>query len=330
MRYRTFFRHLALVPAAICGAMFAEPAVAATADTATCPVEAVAGSHSWSPDGSRITFASADEGIKILATRFGVATRIMGEAFFGLPMWSPDGNHIAILQSDQLEDGGPPFATLYVWDTSGIAAPAPTASGLSSELRPVWSPDGTRMIAASIDGSLIIVDARTGDKKIIHERRSNTRPRITGEPAWMSAEEIIYQIGRGDLYIAHLETGAVRRLIGSGTYTTLSPQPNGDLWASTHKSKRSQIILLRGNSIALTINAPVTHFSGPNQRGLIAARFLPNGGIKLIDSGTGIVTPLTTHEGDTGAAFSPDGGTVAFTRQDAGAEATYLCIAPVP
>jgi len=312
-----------------CG-VFGAPALAATVDTAMCPVEAVAGSHSWSPDGSRIAFAAADEGVKILAARFGVATRLMGEPFFGLPLWSPDANRIAILQSDQLEDGGPPFATLYMWDTSGIAAPTPLASGLSSELRPVWSPDGTRMIAAAVEGSLIIVDARTGDKKIIHERRSDTRPRITGEPAWTSADEIIYQIGRGELYVTNLETGATRRLRGSGTYTTLSPQPGGDLWASTHKGKKHQIILLRGNSIARAINAPVTHFSGPNPRGLIAARFLPQGGIKLIDSGAGLVTTLTSQRGDTAAAFSPDGGTVAFTRHDTDAEAVYLCIAPVP
>jgi dipeptidyl aminopeptidase/acylaminoacyl peptidase len=330
MRYRTFLRHLALLPAAVWCSVFGAPALAAMADNAMCPVEAVAGSHSWSPDGTRIAFAAADEGIKILATRFGVATRIMGDAFFGLPLWSPDGNRIAILQSDALEDGGPPFATLYMWDTSGIAPPTPLASGISSELRPVWSPDSMRMIAASVEGSLIIVDARTGDKKIIHERRSDSRPRITGEPAWMSADEIIYQIGRGDLYVTNLETGATRRLRGSGTYTTLSPQPGGDLWASTHKGKNSQITLLRGNSIALAINAPVTHFSGPNHRGLIAARFLPRGGLKLIDTGTGIVTALTTHEGDASAAFSPDGGTVAFTRHDTDAEAVYLCTAQVP
>lgn len=328
MRHLTFLRRFGIPLIGIWCGCPAAPALAANSaqDAAFCPTKEIAESHSWAPDSSRVVFATEDEGVKIYSVRFAVANPITSEPFFGLPVWAPDDGRIAILHAEGAAKDGPPFATLYLWDSHNPFAPIPLASGLSSTMRPAWSPNGNRILVADIDGSLVTVDPRTGKKGAVFTRKSDSSPRVTGNPAWINATEVIYQLKEGELFIKNVENDSLRTMRGPGDYIAFSALPNGDIWTSRREDDRYRITLLSGATLGRTLDVPVSRFSGPSAQGMIAARFLPQGGIKMVDSKTGVVTSLTGNAGDTGAALSPDGQMVAFSRRDAGEISGHLCV----
>ena len=98
----------------------------------------------WSPDGTRIAFASAREGsfdIYVVSSDGTGTSRLTstGDHDRG-PSWSPDGRRIAFSRSS---DGG----KVWVMNTDGTGARRLT-DDLAEEGEPAWSPDG-RWIAYS-------------------------------------------------------------------------------------------------------------------------------------------------------------------------------------
>jgi dipeptidyl aminopeptidase/acylaminoacyl peptidase len=309
----------------LCGAH----AVAAEANV-MCPVEAEAATHSWSPDSRRLVFATPDDEIKILSARFGKANPMSTEAISGHPVWSPKAERVAILRSEGAEDSDLAYASLYIWDGSGASSVRVLASGLSTHLVPVWSPDGTRLLAQSSDDDLVTVNAATGDKKLVYDRENGNPVGLKGTPAWVSNSEVIYQVGAGALFIANVDTGAVKRFKGPGPYVAFQAQANGDIWALVIVDKKPQLTLLHDGKVIRTIEAPIKSFSGPNSAGKIAAQMYSNGGLRLIDITTGAITALTQNDSDAAPVLSPDGRAVGFSRQDPVTEVMQLCVATLP
>lgn len=127
---------------------------------------------SWSPDGSRILFESyrdavaEDNGTTIAnaniyaanADGSGGDVSITRHLFYdGIPAWSPDGNRIAFVHAQVDTIGDALFSSGYqVWlmDADGSNWIKLTTTG-SNNLRPKWSPDGTRIVYQSDEGICI-------------------------------------------------------------------------------------------------------------------------------------------------------------------------------
>jgi hypothetical protein len=98
----------------------------------------------WSPDGSRIAFASNRDGnnfeIYVMNGDGTSPTRLTSIAADDYaPAWSPDGSRIAFVSH---RDGVP---TIYVMNADGTSSERLTADDAYDAYDPAWSPDGSRI-----------------------------------------------------------------------------------------------------------------------------------------------------------------------------------------
>ncbi|MBN1811906.1 MAG: PD40 domain-containing protein [Anaerolineae bacterium] len=94
----------------------------------------------WSPDGSRIVFASAREEAVRLYVMDADGGNVQPLNVSGYePRWSPDGSRIAFVSE---EDGDP---DIYVVDADGIGARNLTNNN-DTDYAPDWSPDGSHLV----------------------------------------------------------------------------------------------------------------------------------------------------------------------------------------
>lgn len=113
------------------------------------------GQASWSPDGSRVAYVSAQAeecNIYVLdVLNLKTFQLTAGEGSFEQPRWSPDSKRIVFSSN---RDGG--TWHLFVMDDDGSNMMQLT-TGSANEMHPVWSPDGKRIAFASDrDGDLDI------------------------------------------------------------------------------------------------------------------------------------------------------------------------------
>ena len=137
------------------------------------------GQPSWSPDGSRIAFASNREGnreIYVMNADGSGVTRLtdhpqMGEAWG--PSWSPDGSRIALTLCCAYK-----FPGIYLMNADGsFVTIGDGLGGLAGGRTPSWSPDGSRIAFQS--------DSYDGNGSIyVMNADGSSRVRLTGPPAW--------------------------------------------------------------------------------------------------------------------------------------------------
>jgi hypothetical protein len=120
-------------------------------------------SPTWSPDGSRIAFASNRDGnwnlFVMEADGSWVTPLTRGTGSDDQPAWSPDGARIAF-ESDR--DGD---FDIYLMNSDGSDAVNLT-NGPAEDRGPAWSPDGTRIVFSS-NGGLHVINANgTGLRRL--------------------------------------------------------------------------------------------------------------------------------------------------------------------
>jgi Tol biopolymer transport system component len=176
----------------------------------------VVGNHVpvWSPDGSRIAFASgrAFDGSDTPNTNntlnlwamnadgsaAGALTKLTAiDAFSRNPAWSPDGRKIAC-ESGRALDGSDSFnlsANIWVMNSDGSGGAPLTKISVNGgdSIEPVWSPDGTKVLFASqraLDGSNAANTNSVQNVWTVRSDGSGATPltkltmAFSGRPAW--------------------------------------------------------------------------------------------------------------------------------------------------
>jgi TolB protein len=178
---------------------------------------------SWSPDGTRIAFASDrdgnDEVYVMNADGSGQTNLTNNPDSDDQPSWSPDGTRIAF---NSLRDGN---AEVYVMDADGSGQTNIT-NNPEFDGSPSWSPDGTRIGFTSIrDGNaeVYVMDADGSGQTNI-----TNNPASDGGPSWSPDGTRIaftsFRDGNAEVYVMDAAgTGQTRLTTSVGYYPSWSP-----------------------------------------------------------------------------------------------------------
>ena len=240
----------------------------------------------FSPDGKRIAFINVDAmwrgaGVAVADVATGEVTPIH-KSFFapGTPTWSPDGKRIALAMvapyNRKYREGTNQVLTMSSTGTPDNPdekwfAPQPNMSidsrGWSG---PVWSPDGTHMLAI-YEGQLAIwpVSPATGEPQGPVRHLTSE---IAYNPSWAADNRHVLYQANDKLRLMDLETGDVRTVPLELTYQVYVPKTRmivhvGKLVDGVSKTARNDVdIEIEGNRIksvsphvagrAATIEAP--------------------------------------------------------------------------
>jgi hypothetical protein len=183
--------------------------------------------YSWSPDGSRIAYASdvGDGDIYILGVDDGRLVRVTTDGANDDPAWSPGGGRIAYVHGVQAPN------ELWLVDVAtGDRRRLTSDGGLKED--PVWSTDGSR-ISFTRDGARVAVDAASGRRVPDTTDYRNWSPDRTRH-AFPRSSCGAYLKGicatpLSSIYVVGADGRSERRLtgpLGRGPYSTLAGHPD--------------------------------------------------------------------------------------------------------
>lgn len=173
---------------------------------------------SWSPDGARIIYESyrdalrEDNGTTILNANLYISnsngsgddTRNTSHQFFeGEPSWSPEGNKIAFVHARIENIQQTLYSSGYqIWikDVNGSTWQKLTTG--DNNLRPKWSPDGTKIVYQS-DAGICIVNLEGVSQQLVD---------YGGNPAWSPDGKKIVFDGDDEIYVMNADGTNIRKI----------------------------------------------------------------------------------------------------------------------
>lgn len=109
--------------------------------------------HTWSPDGTKIAFATGDgNGIWVMNSNGSNRNQLISDTFArGDLDWSPDGTKIAYA-TDKSGD-----SDIWIMNSDGTGQTQLTSHVSSDEYSLSWSPDGTKIVYSNWPGGIVII-----------------------------------------------------------------------------------------------------------------------------------------------------------------------------
>jgi len=140
----------------------------------------------WSPDGSRIAFASYPQGnsqIYVINVDGSNLTQITFDSSNnGYPAWSPDGNQIAFV-SDRDTDPAKKKTQIYLMNSDGSQPTRISEDSLINDTLPAWSPDGSKIAFVSDRDSLQANPVYIRTRIYVMNSDGTQQTRLTDGPA---------------------------------------------------------------------------------------------------------------------------------------------------
>ncbi len=178
---------------------------------------------SWSPDGTKIAFASTRDGnaeIYVMNADGSSQTNISNNPASDVyPSWSPDGTKIVfarIMDTPPVPGGN---LEIFVMNADGTGQTRLTSNTVR-DINPSWSPDGTKIVFQSDDQIYVMNTDGTGQTKL-------TSNSTNGQPSWSpDGTKILfgsYRDGNSEFYVMNAD--------GTGQ-TNISNNPASDAYPS--------------------------------------------------------------------------------------------------
>jgi Tol biopolymer transport system component len=193
------------------GALSPDPSLFITSLDGASDQGLVFGHGSLSPDGTKLVYSGADNGLYILDISSGKISTLTNSANDFSPFWSPNGNQIAFMR--QTDKG----MNIFVMDANGQNVRALTNTTDNLTLFG-WTPDGRRLIFTVYqqDGTPIqSVDVASGNIKtlITLSQSYNSSVSMSPDGAWIAySDKVIGRMTPG-IFISKLDSSEKKLLV---------------------------------------------------------------------------------------------------------------------
>jgi TolB protein len=186
----------------------------------------------WSPDGTKIAFASYRDGnfeIYVMNADGSGQTNISNNPAYDLgPEWSPDGTKIAFFsQRDNDND------EIYVMNADGSGQTRLTIAGDADDFGPEWSPDGTKIAFASnrdttTHHEIYVMNADgSGQTRLTNSSADESWSSWSPDGTKIAFESVIYE--DGSIYVMNAADGSNQtRLTTNSTMDESNPKWSPD------------------------------------------------------------------------------------------------------